>query len=115
MQLGHGPPSVRRDLFGGKGEVLVWNLLADRLAPPFTAVLSCELAPGGSVGAHVQEEFDEIVIGLTGYGEARVDGKAQAFGPAAVVHLPLGSRLELVNEAPDKPLQYLIVKAASRG
>jgi len=112
MQLGHGPPSVRQDLFGGKGEVLVWNLLAGRHATPFTAVLSCELEPGGTVGAHVQEEFDEIVIGLTGYGEARVNGKAQPFGPAAVVHLPLGATLELVNEAPDKPLQYLIVKAA---
>lgn len=90
---------------------MVWNLLGRRAAPPFTAVLSCVLEANGHVGRHVQQEFDEIVVGLTGYGEARVDGTAQAFGPGAVVYLPLGSSLELVNEAPDKELRYLIIKA----
>lgn len=111
MQIGHGPPFVRESLFGGCGRVLVWNLLGRRLAPPFTAVLSCVLEENGRVGRHKQDEFDEIVVGLTGYGEARVDGKAQPFGPGAVVYLPLGSALELVNEAPDKELRYLIIKA----
>ena len=111
MQVGHGPPSVRNDLFSGKGEVLVWNLLQDKVAPPFEAVLSCQLEAGGHVGPHVQEEFDEIVVGLTGYGEARVDKKPMPFGPGAVVYLPLGSTLELFNEAPDKALHYLIIKA----
>jgi hypothetical protein len=40
-----------------------------------------------------------------------VDGRAIPFGPGAVVHLPLGARLELVNERDDAPLRYLIVKA----
>ena len=48
-------------------------------------------------------------------GEAMVDGKARPFGPGAVVHLPLGSTLELVNEAPDQPLRYLIIKAQGPG
>ncbi|MEM6993765.1 MAG: hypothetical protein AAF721_24840 [Myxococcota bacterium] len=113
MQVGHGPPSVRSDLFGGKGQVLVWNLLQGKAAPPFTAVLSCELEEGGHVGRHVQQEFDEIVLGLTGYGEIRVDGKAQPFGPGAVAYLPLGSTLEIVNEAADKVLRYLIIKAGT--
>ncbi len=113
MQVGHGPPSVRKNLFGGNGEVLVWNLLRGK-APPFEAVLSCQLEAGGHVGPHVQEEFDEIVVGLAGYGEARVDNKAQAFGPGAVVYLPLGSTLQLFNEAPDKSLDYLIIKASGR-
>lgn len=91
--------------------MLVWNLLGSKAAPPFTAVLSCVLEAGGHVGRHVQSHYDEIVVGLTGYGEARVDGEAQPFGPGAVVYLPLGSTLELVNEAPDKELRYLIIKA----
>ncbi|MCA9704877.1 MAG: cupin domain-containing protein [Myxococcales bacterium] len=111
MQVGHGPPDVRRDLFGGHGEVLVWNLLGRRVTRPFTAVLSCVLEAGGHVGRHKQQRDDEIVVGLTGYGEARVDGEAQPFGPGAVVYLPFGSSLELVNEAPDQELRYLIIKA----
>ena len=114
MQIGHGPPFVRESLFGGCGRVLVWNLLGRRAAPPFTAVLSCVLEEKGRVGRHVQDEYDEIIVGLTGYGEARVDGKPQPFGPGAVVYLPLGSALELVNEAPDKELRYLIIKAEHR-
>lgn len=105
---------VRESLFGGRGRVLVWDLLGKRLAPPFTAVLSCVLEDNGRVGRHVQEQYDEIVIGLAGYGEARIDGRPQPFGPGEVVHLPLGSTLELHNEAPDKPLHYLIVKAEHR-
>ena len=111
MQLGHGPPIVKTDLFGGTGDVLVWNLLGGGSAPPFTSVLSCELAEGGRVGRHAQQRDTEIVIGLEGCGEARVDGQAIPFGPGAVVHLPLGSSLELVNERTDAPLRYLIVKA----
>jgi quercetin dioxygenase-like cupin family protein len=114
MQIGHGPPIVRESLFGGCGRVLVWDLLRGKVAAPFTAVLSCVLEENGRVGRHRQHEYDEIVVGLTGYGEARVDGKAQPFGPGAVVYLPLGASLELVNEAPDKELRYLIIKAEHR-
>jgi quercetin dioxygenase-like cupin family protein len=111
MQIGHGPPRVRTALFGGEGDVFVWDLLTGRAAAPFTAVLSCVLAEGGRVGRHVQAEYDEIVIGLEGCGEARVDGRPIPFGPGAVVHLPQGRALELVNERSDAPLRYLIVKA----
>jgi len=98
-------------MFGGTGTVLVWDLLTPQPAAPFTAVLSCELAEGGKVGRHVQQRDSEIVIGVSGCGEATVDDRKVAFGPGAVVFLPLGSRLELVNERDDAPLCYLIVKA----
>lgn len=111
MQIGHGPPSRRQALFGGAGEVLVWDLLAGRAAPPFTAVLSCVLEAGGHVGRHVQQRDSEIIIGLAGSGEATVDGRAIAFGPGTVVYLPFRSTLELRNERTDAPLSYLIVKA----
>jgi mannose-6-phosphate isomerase-like protein (cupin superfamily) len=98
-------------MFGGTGTVLVWDLLQRTMAPPFTAVLSCELAEGGSVGRHVQQRDSEILVGLSGCGEATVDGKAVPFGPGAVVFLPFGSSLELRNERDDAPLSYLIIKA----
>jgi quercetin dioxygenase-like cupin family protein len=111
MQVGRGEPRRRQDLFGGTGEVLVWDLLEGMAAPPFRAVLSCELAEGGRVGPHKQEHFDEIVIGLEGCGHVRVRGEEKPFGPGAVIHLPLGATLEIVNERADAPLRYLIVKA----
>lgn len=101
---------LRVDLFDGRGEVKVWSLLAGE-AGPFTAVLSCELAPAGSVGRHVQQEFAEIVIGLEGEGRASVDGRAHALCAGDTVHVPLGSVLAIDNCSSAEPLRYLIVKA----
>lgn len=113
MQVKKGRGFPQRALFGGEGAVTVWDLLGGSAAPPFTAVLSCELDPRGSVGRHVQEEYAEIVIGLEGDGEATVDGEARELGPGDVVHLPLGAVLSIANRG-DAPLRYLIIKAAQR-
>jgi quercetin dioxygenase-like cupin family protein len=103
---------VQTNLFGGVGEVRVLSLLHGASAP-FTAVLACELAPGGSVGAHVQQEFPEVVIGVGGDGEARVNGAVHALDACSAVYLPLGAVLEIVNRSEHEPLRYLIVKAQS--
>jgi quercetin dioxygenase-like cupin family protein len=116
MPVIKGEPSVRSDLFGGRGEVRVWSLLEGR-APPFTAALSCELEAGGHVGRHVQQHYPEIVIGLEGRGEARIGGDARVGGtphalePGSLVYLPLGEVLEIRNLETDQPLRYLIIKA----
>ena len=112
MGFGDGVPFVRHGLFGGTGAVRVWDLLGRRDGAPFTAVLGCELDPGGSVGPHRQEEYPEIVVGLAGDGEATVDGRAVALVAGAVVHLPLGSVLALQNRSTTEVLRYLIVKAS---
>ncbi|MEQ1564296.1 MAG: cupin domain-containing protein [Myxococcota bacterium] len=106
-----GRPVERENLFGGAGVVSVWDLLEGGVAPPFTAVLGCRLSPGGSVGRHHQDQFPEIVIGLSGDGEAEVDGALTGLGPGDVVHLPLGSTLALRNRSSIEPFRYLIVKA----
>jgi quercetin dioxygenase-like cupin family protein len=114
MVIHKGAADHRRDLFGGSGEVRVWNLLAglSRQPRPFTAVLSCELEAGGHVGRHVQQRDPEIVVGLAGEGEARVDGEPSPLGPGEVVYLPLGSTLELRNLSRETVLAYLIIKAS---
>jgi quercetin dioxygenase-like cupin family protein len=104
------PSAVYPSLFGGVGEVRVTSLLHGA-SEPFTAVLSCELAPGGRVGAHRQDEFPEIVIGVTGEGEARVNGVAHPIDALHAVHLPLGAALEILNRSAHEPLRYLIIKA----
>ncbi|HHO52772.1 MAG TPA: cupin domain-containing protein [Deltaproteobacteria bacterium] len=115
MPIERGRPSLRADLFGGSGGVKVWDLLAGVSMEPFTAVLSCELAPAGVVGRHRQEAFPEIVLGLEGDGVANVDGTEQPLGPGDVVWLPLGSFLALRNRSDQSPLRYLIIKARDTG
>jgi quercetin dioxygenase-like cupin family protein len=110
VSIRKGEGVVRRDLFGGAGEVHVWNLLS-AAAEPFAAVLSCELAAGGWVGRHVQEHYAEVVVGLSGSGQASVDGQARSLGPGDVVHVPLGATLAIDNRAGSGPLGYLIIKA----
>ena len=106
------PHTERRALFGGKGTVRVWALTASP-ALPFTAILSCELDPGGSVGTHVQEHDPEIVLGLSGEGRARVDGEPQRLCAGLVVELALGRTLAIENDSTEVPLRYLIIKAKS--
>jgi quercetin dioxygenase-like cupin family protein len=101
----------RRALFGGTGDVLVWDMLGPAAAPPFSAVLACELQPGASVGTHTQQRDPEIVLCLTGRGAAEVDGAACELSPGVAVYLPFGSTLALRNDSPDEPLFYLIIKA----
>jgi quercetin dioxygenase-like cupin family protein len=111
MELpGKHAPSLRVGLFGGVGTVKVWSLLQER-AEPFTAVLSCELDPGGHVGRHKQQEFPEIVVGIDGDGEATIGGVRRSLGPGDTVFLPLGEVMELRNLSESAPLRYLIIKA----
>ena len=106
-------PFAQSDLFGGKGTVLVWDLLGQTRIAPFEAVLACELEAGGSVGEHVQQAFPEIVICTEGVGEAHVDGQPFEPRPGRVVPLPHGQTLRLTNLSASEPLRYLIIKAAA--
>jgi quercetin dioxygenase-like cupin family protein len=110
-----GRKSLRhRDLFGGCGEVRVWDLLGKRRIAPFMAVLACELDPGGSVGTHLQAEFPEIILFTEGHGRVRVDGVAKTVRPGTLIALPLGHSLAIENRSAERALGYLIIKAARR-
>ncbi|MBX3270187.1 MAG: cupin domain-containing protein [Sandaracinaceae bacterium] len=110
MELRKGPGDARTALFGGEGTVTVYNLLT-RAAPPFSAVLACELEPGGSVGRHVQQRDPELVLGLEGDGEATVDDTPWPLGPGDLVYLAHGQVLSIANRSREAPLRYLIIKA----
>lgn len=101
--------TIRRELFGGTGEVRVWDLGA--ATPPFTAVLYCELDPGGRVGAHVQQSDHEVVIVVSGEAVVYVDGAARGCAEGDAVAVPLGARLEIDNASAQAPVRYVIVKA----
>jgi quercetin dioxygenase-like cupin family protein len=114
MRKGLGNPDRREALFGGTGEVLVWDLMERVALRPFTAVLACELAPGGRVGTHVQEHYAEIVVVTEGEGTAELNGVAHPIAMGAALALPLGATLALANGSSEQPLRYLIIKAEPR-
>lgn len=106
------PHDVRSGLFGGRGSVRVWNSIPQPIAP-FRAVLACELEPGGSVGPHVQAEFAELVIVVSGAGQAKVGERSHVLASGVVIELPLGDTLSLENGSATEPLRYFIVKGGS--
>lgn len=109
------PHSQREALFGGEGAVRIWNLLGAGQAPPFSAVLRCELAPGGSVGPHRQQRDPELILCLDGDGTITVDKQSAPFVAGRLVYLPLGGVLSLQNRSEERPLRYLIIKATQQG
>jgi quercetin dioxygenase-like cupin family protein len=111
MSVTRGGTDVRTALFGGSGNVRVSDLLGPRATPPFSAVLFCELDPGGSVGIHQQERDPELVLGLEGLGEATVQGHPEPLEPGSTVYVPFGATLSLRNLSTSEPLRYLIIKA----
>ncbi len=104
-------PFRQVDLFGGSGEVRIWDLFGSTHLPPFESVLACELDPGGTIGAHRQPTADELLIVIEGSAVAGVDGEQRHAEAGSLVALPLGSLMTLENRDPDRPLRYLIVKA----
>lgn len=106
------PHDVRSGLFGGRGSVRVWSSIARPIAP-FRAVLACELDAGASVGPHVQAEFAELVIVVSGVGRARAGARDHALASGVVLELALGETLSLENASESEPLRYFIVKGGS--
>ena len=104
-------PHEQEALFGGTGTVAVWDLLGRLRAPPFSAVLSCELEAGGAVGKHVRQRDPEILIGLGGDGEAEVDEVAHPLVAGAVIYLGHGQTLSIRNCSDAEPLRYFIIRA----
>lgn len=105
------PSDVRHKLFDGEGSVEVWDLLARRPFEPFSAILACELTPGGSVGRHQQQRDPEIVLCGQGSGQIEVNGHERPFTPGELVLLPFGSTMAIRNSSTVEPLRYFIIKA----
>jgi quercetin dioxygenase-like cupin family protein len=102
---------IRHALFGGVGRVAVRDLTGARDVPPFSAVLSCVLDAGATVGRHRQTDAHEIVVCLAGHGVFIVDGDAIEARPGVVAHVRCGSVLAIENVSSENTLDYLIVKA----
>ena len=102
----------QQNLFGGQGQVLVWDLLKGESAGQIKSVLGCTLEAGGSVGSHRQADTDEVMIIHSGQGTASVGETEYTLQAGTVIHLPLGQYLKLENSSGDEELHYYIIKSA---
>jgi quercetin dioxygenase-like cupin family protein len=47
---------------------------------------------GGGVGEHVNDEVDVLLVGVSGTGSIRVDGKAHTLSNGTMIFVPRGAR-----------------------
>ena len=72
------------------------------------------LQPGQSVGAHMNDEVDVLVVGLAGSGEVLVDGELQRLRAGVLVHVAKGAT-RAVTAGDLGPLVYVTVHRARAG
>ena len=99
----------QKDLFGGLGEVQIWNLISGRKMPPFSAALWCELEPNGSIGRHRQQRDPEVVLCLSGQGRATIGKHPHSMEKGSFLYVPFGATLAIDNLA-EEVLRYVIIK-----
>ena len=97
------------DLFGGQGEVKVWNLISGRKMPPFSAALWCELEPFGTVGRHRQQRDPEVILCISGKGKATIGKHQHPMEKGSFLYIPFGASLALENLG-EEVLIYAIIK-----
>lgn len=67
------------------------------------------LQPGESVGEHSTEDYEELVIALSGNGEIEADGLGRAkFSEGHVAYNPPNTKHNVINTS-DQPLKYIYV------
>lgn len=64
---------------------------------PHTQVVVMSIPPGGEIGEEVHEHVDQILVCVQGEGRAVLDGKQSPVKPGHLVHVPAGTRHNLVN------------------
>lgn len=67
------------------------------------------LQAGESVGEHSTEDYEELVIALSGCGEIEAEGLGKTrFGEGQVAYNPPDTKHNVINTG-DKPLEYIYV------
>ena len=72
------------------------------------------IVPGGSVGAHVNQEVDVVLVVVAGRGAVEVDGEDVPLAAGRLVHVPKGAS-RAVRAAADDHLVYVTVHRARGG
>ena len=54
-------------------------------------IVVMSLRPGEDIGMEVHKDVDQVLIFLTGTGEAKVHGEKSKIGKDSIVHVPMGT------------------------
>ena len=72
------------------------------------------LQPGDAVGAHVNDEVDVVVIGVSGHGAVEIDGNDHRLAAGWLVFVPKGATRSIA-AARDEGVVYVTVHRARSG
>ena len=64
---------------------------------PNAQVVLMSIPAGGEIGEEVHEHTDQVLMFVSGEGVAIIDGEASRVGPDHLVHVPAGTRHNVVN------------------
>jgi mannose-6-phosphate isomerase-like protein (cupin superfamily) len=64
---------------------------------PHCQVVVMSIPAGGEIGEEVHEKVDQVLVCVEGEGSAVLDGERSAVTPGHLVHVPAGTRHNLVN------------------
>ena len=64
---------------------------------PHSQVVLMSIPPGGDIGEETHTDVDQILVFVSGEGEAVLDGKKSHVGVGRLVHVPAGTRHNFVN------------------
>src|SRR5436190_1713845 len=72
------------------------------------------LGAGRSVGAHINNEVDVVIVGVAGHGVVDVDGDGLHLSAGRLVHVPKGTTRTILASGAE-PLVYVTVHRARAG
>jgi mannose-6-phosphate isomerase-like protein (cupin superfamily) len=64
---------------------------------PKAQVVVMSIPPGGEIGEEVHEHVDQVLVFVGGAGIAIMDGEESPVGPDRLVHVPAGTRHNVLN------------------
>jgi mannose-6-phosphate isomerase-like protein (cupin superfamily) len=75
---------------------------------PHSQVVVMSIPPGDDIGAEVHPDVDQVLVIVSGTGEAVLAGERTAIGPGWLVQVPAGTHHDIVNTGPDDLRLYTV-------
>ena len=75
---------------------------------PHSQVVVMAIPPDGEIGEETHAEVDQVLVLTEGIGRAELDGVSSPIGTGTLVHVPAGTRHNIVNEGQTELKLYTV-------